>query len=48
MAAKKKNVHAKPLASRWEFPSTEILAGVPTQLRMLTNVEIREDLDELF
>ena len=53
MAAKKKNVHAKPLASRWEFPSPEILAGVPAQLRkdtlrMLTNEEIREELQELF
>ena len=53
MAAKKKNVHAKPLATRWEFASPEILAGVPTQLRketlkMLTNEEIREELEELF
>ena len=53
MAAKKKNVHAKPLATRWEFASPEILSGVPTQLRketlkMLTNEEIREELEELF
>ena len=51
MAAKKMNVHAKPLATRWEFASPEILAGVPTQLRketleMLTNEEIREELEE--
>ena len=53
MAAKKKNVHAKPLAIRWEFATPEIIAGVSEKLRketlkMLTKDEIREELEELF
>jgi len=53
MAAKKKNIHAKPLACRWEFASPEIISGVPAQLRkdtlrMLTPDEVREEIEEVF
>ena len=53
MAAKRKNVHAKPLSIRWEFATPEILAGCSEQLRkdtlrMLTYDEIRAELEEVF
>lgn len=53
MAAKQCHVSANPLQIRYEFAEPEVVAGTAEQLRretlrMLTEVEIREELEELF
>ena len=53
LAAKHKYVHAAPLAIRYEFASPEVVAGTDVRLRkdvlrMLTDEEIKQELEELF
>ena len=53
MAAKKVYVHANPLSIGYEFVSDDVLEGTTEKLRkeslrMLTDDEIRTELEEVF